>query len=148
MDRESPLTARNRRRLLQRSTRTAATLLAVACAWQQLAHAADEPATASRPPREIQAADSADAPSPATELTENSTLSQWKAASAPERSQLAVAMARARLPSEATKLELATAAMEISGCLTTTARDPRFDAWTLAPTATTCLTAPERPAKE
>lgn len=125
----------------------ATTLLAVASAWQQLAHAGNEPATASLPPSEIQTADSADAPSPAAELTENSTLSQWKAASASERSQLAVAMARTRLPPEATKLELATAAMEISGCLTTTAKDPRFDAWTLAPTATTCLTAPELPAK-
>ena len=56
-------------------------------------------------------------------------------------------MARKHLPAEATKLELATAAMEITGCLTATAKDPRFAAWPLAPTAKTCLTAPERPAQ-
>jgi hypothetical protein len=82
----------------------------------------------------------------AAKLSETSTLAQWKAASASDRSEVAVAIARAKLAPTATKLEVATAAMEISGCLTATARDSRFEAWQVAPTATTCLTAPERPA--
>jgi hypothetical protein len=83
-----------------------------------------------------------------TKLTEQSTLAQWKAADADSRSKVAVAIARKRLAADATKLEVATAAMEISGCLTATARDARFDAWQVEPTAKTCLEAPERPAKK
>jgi hypothetical protein len=79
-------------------------------------------------------------------LAETSTLAEWKAASASARSEVSVAIARRKLPATATKLEIATAAMEISGCVTKTASDARFDAWQVAPTATTCLTAPERPA--
>ena len=52
-----------------------------------------------------------------------------------------------RVVPTATKLEIATAAMEITGCVTSTARDARLDAWQIAPTAATCLDAPERPAK-
>ena len=62
-------------------------------------------------------------------------------------SPITSALARQRLAPDASKLEVASTAMEISGCLTATARDSRFDAWPLAPTAATCLTAPERPAK-
>ena len=80
-------------------------------------------------------------------LSEQSTLAEWKLASAEARSEVAVAIARKRLAADASKLEVATAAMEISGCLSATARDPRFDAWQVAPTAATCLDAPERPAK-
>jgi len=123
------------------------TLLIATCACQQVAHAGDEAAVADPPVGETQAADAAEVQPTTFELTETSTLLQWKTASASERSRLAVAMARKHLPAEAAKLELATAAMEISGCLTATAKDPRFAAWTLAPTAKTCLTAPERPAK-
>jgi hypothetical protein len=82
------------------------------------------------------------------QLTEQSTLAQWKSADAESRSKVAVAIARKRLAADATRLEVATAAMEISGCLTATARDARFDAWQVEPTAKTCLEAPERPAKK
>lgn len=97
-------------------------------------------------------ADPATAPpleSPATPerpvLTGTSTLAEWKAASGPERSHLAVELSRKRLGPGAEDLAVATAAMEITGCLTATARDPRFQAWTVAPTAATCLSAPELP---
>jgi hypothetical protein len=83
-----------------------------------------------------------------TKLTEQSTLADWKTADAEARSEVAVAIARKRLAADATRLEVATAAMEISGCLTATARDARFDAWQVEPTAKTCLEAPERPAKK
>lgn len=82
----------------------------------------------------------------AARLTESSTLAEWKAANASSRSEVAVAIARKKLPPTATKLEIATAAMEISGCLSKTAGDARFDSWQVEPTATTCLTAPEKPA--
>ena len=36
--------------------------------------------------------------------------------------------------------------MEISGCLSATARDERFGGWKVAATAATCLTAPEKEA--
>ncbi len=80
-------------------------------------------------------------------LTGDSTLAEWRAATAAERSQVAVALAKNRLAADAGKLEIATAAMEISGCLSATARDTRLDAWKVAPAAATCLSAPERPKK-
>lgn len=82
------------------------------------------------------------------ELTGQSTLADWKTADAEARSKVAVAIARKRLKSDATKLEVATAAMEITGCLSATARDARFAAWQVEPTAKTCLEAPERPAEK
>jgi hypothetical protein len=85
-----------------------------------------------------------EAPSP---LTGDSTLADWTRATPAERSQVAVALARNNLPADATRLQVATAAMEITGCLTRTAADTRFARWKVAPTAATCLTAPEKPAK-
>lgn len=87
------------------------------------------------------------APRAKQKLTAQSTLAEWKAASPDARSEVAVALARKRLGAGAAKLDVATAAMEITGCLTATARDPRFEAWKVEPTAATCLDAPERPAK-
>jgi hypothetical protein len=81
-------------------------------------------------------------------LTGESTLADWKKADAEARSEVAVTIARKRLGDSATKLEVATAAMEITGCVTVTARDSRFEAWQVAPTATTRLDAPERPEGE
>lgn len=81
----------------------------------------------------------------ATKLTETSTLAEWNAARAANRNALAVSIARAKLPPTATKLELATAAMEITGCVTKTASDARFAGWQVGPTAASCLTAPETP---
>lgn len=124
-----------------------AALLIPTCWWLQPAQAEDEAAIVEPPAGQTQVTDPADVQSPDFKLTETSTLLQWKVASASERSRMSVAMARKHLPAEATKLELATAAMEITGCLTATAKDLRLAAWTLAPTAKTCLTAPERPAK-
>jgi hypothetical protein len=81
----------------------------------------------------------------ATVLSGDSTLADWRGASSSERSRVAVELARERLKPDATKLEIATAAMEITGCLGTTANDLRFSGWKVAPTAATCLTAPEKP---
>ncbi|MFN2376695.1 MAG: hypothetical protein ABR538_09165 [Candidatus Binatia bacterium] len=78
-------------------------------------------------------------------LTENSTLAEWKAATGAERSRLAVALSRKRLGPGAADLTVATAAMEITGCVSATAGDSRFQAWTVEPTAATCLSAPEYP---
>jgi hypothetical protein len=80
-------------------------------------------------------------------LTGESTLADWKAASTDARSEISVAIARKRLGADAAKLDVAKAAMEITGCLTATAGDSRFEAWKVEPTAATCLDAPERPAK-
>jgi len=85
------------------------------------------------------------APEEQPALTETSTLAEWRAASGAERSRLAVEVSRKRLGPGAADLAVATAAMEITGCLSATARDPRFQAWTVAPTAATCLSAPEHP---
>jgi len=57
---------------------------------------------------------------------------------------VAVALAHNRLDVSASKLDLAKTAMEISGCLTRTAQEPRAAAWKVAATAGTCLDAPER----
>ena len=81
-------------------------------------------------------------------LTGDSTLAEWQQASATERSQVAVALAKNRLAPDASKLDVAKTAMEISGCLSATAKDSRLGAWKVAPTATTCLDAPEREAKK
>ena len=78
-------------------------------------------------------------------LTADSTLARWLAATADERTPIAVALARNFLKADASKLEIARAAMEITGCLTRTAKDPKLSAWKVAPTANICLTAPERP---
>lgn len=83
----------------------------------------------------------------ASELTFDSTLAHWREAPATERSHLAVLLARKRLPKDASKLEVATAAMEISGCLTATSGNPSYAAWQIEATAITCLTATERGAK-
>jgi hypothetical protein len=80
-------------------------------------------------------------------LTGESTLADWKAASTDARSEISVAIARKRLGADAAKLDVAKAAMEITGCVTATAGDSRFEAWKVEPTAATCLDAPERPAK-
>jgi len=93
-------------------------------------------------PRAARANDGPPAP-----IDENSTLAQWKAAPTSARSLLAVTLAKKRLPPDPDKLELAKTAMEISGCLTATAKDPRFAGWLVAPTSKTCLEAEERPAK-
>ncbi len=82
-----------------------------------------------------------------TTLSGDSTLAEWTAASAAERSQVAVALAKNRLAPDASKLDVAKTAMEISGCLSATAKDSRLGGWKVAPTATTCLTAPERESK-
>jgi hypothetical protein len=79
-------------------------------------------------------------------LTGDSTLAEWKAASTDARSEISVAIARKRLGADAAKLDVAKAAMEITGCVSATARDPRFEAWKVEPTAATCLDAPEKPA--
>ena len=84
----------------------------------------------------------------APKLTAQSTLAEWKGASADARSRVAVAIARKRLGADAAKLDVATAAMEITGCVSATARDPRFEAWKVEPTAATCLDAPELPSKK
>jgi hypothetical protein len=92
-------------------------------------------------------AESADGPKhgrAARHLGSESTLADWKAAAPDERSKLAVAIAPKRLPADTPKLDIAKRAMEISGCLTKTAGDERFAKWTVEPTATTCLTAPEK----
>ena len=89
----------------------------------------------------------ASVPARAGTLSGDSTLADWSAASATERSGVAVALAKTRLAADATKLDVAKMAMEISGCLSATAKDPRLGAWKVAPTATTCLTAPEREAQ-
>lgn len=78
-------------------------------------------------------------------LTADSTLARWLAATADERTPIAVALARNFLKPDASKLEIARAAMEITGCLTRTAKDPKLSAWKVAPTANICLTAEERP---
>jgi hypothetical protein len=79
-------------------------------------------------------------------LTGESTLAEWKAASTEARSEISVAIARKRLGAEAAKLDVAKAAMEITGCVSATARDSRFEAWKVEATAATCLDAPEKPA--
>lgn len=78
------------------------------------------------------------------ELSGESTLGEWKTASATDRSRVAVLLAKKQLPPNVNHLDLATAAMEITGCLSATATDQRFLAWKVAPTALTCLTAPEQ----
>lgn len=83
--------------------------------------------------------------SPVVHLTADSTLTQWKAADAADRSRVSVEIARTRLGDKADRLEVAKAAMEITGCVSRTAGDARFGAWKVGPTAATCLTAPERP---
>lgn len=83
---------------------------------------------------------------PVVHLGADSTLTQWKAADADDRSRVAVEIARERLGPAADRLALAKAAMEITGCLSRTATDARFGAWKVGPTAATCLSAPERPA--
>lgn len=105
----------------------------------------------------VNAANSDEAPAPpdaprrrhrrsaAPKLTDTSTLAEWNAARPANRNALAVSIARTRLPPAATKLELATAAMEITGCVTKTASDARFAGWQVGPTAASCLTAPETP---
>ena len=80
-------------------------------------------------------------------LSGDSTLTEWQAAASSERSEVAVALARNRLAPDASKLDIAKVAMEISGCLSATAKDSRLGGWKVAPTATTCLTAPERESK-
>ncbi len=83
---------------------------------------------------------------PVVPLDADSTLTQWKAADADDRSRVAVEIARSRVGPDADRLALARAAMEITGCLSRTATDPRFGAWKVGPTAATCLSAPELPA--
>lgn len=83
----------------------------------------------------------------ARRLGESSTLADWKKASTAERSRVAVAIARQRLGEKAEKLDVATMAMEITGCVSKTASDARLDEWTVAAAANTCLTAPELPAR-
>lgn len=107
-------------------------------------------------PRDARAEDSGAAPAAldpapkqeptALRLDGNSTLADWRRATTAERSRIAVALARSSLALDATRLEIATAAMEITGCLSRTASDPKFDAWRVATTAGTCLNAPEKPA--
>ena len=84
---------------------------------------------------------------PVVALSGDSTLAQWQAATAAERSRVAVALARNRLEPTADKLAIATTAMEITGCVSATARDTKLQSWKVAPTATTCLTAREKPGK-
>lgn len=79
-------------------------------------------------------------------LTGESTLAEWKVASTEARSEISVAIARKRLGAAAAKLDVAKAAMEITGCVSATARDSRFESWKVEPTAATCLDAPEKPA--
>jgi hypothetical protein len=83
---------------------------------------------------------------PFVQLTEEATLTQWRAADAADRSRVAVEIARRLLGQEADRLAVAKAAMEITGCVSRTARDARFGAWKVGATAATCLTAPEKPA--
>ena len=122
-------------------------------AWAQEAAALAPPSAdavpAGNPPEGKPPTDAvrADTPAALTTLTGDSTLAQWRTATPTERSRVAVALARNRLAPDANKLEVATAAMEITGCLTATARDAKFDAWKVAPTAATCLSAPERKEK-
>lgn len=77
-------------------------------------------------------------------LNGNSTLAEWRSATPAARSRIAVALAKTHLAPDAAKLEVATVAMEITGCLSKTASDPKFDNWRVATTAGTCLTAPEK----
>jgi len=104
---------------------------------------ADETSTTERTPPG-NAPQETDAP---RTLTGDSTLADWQKATAAERSRVAVALAKNRLAPTATRLEIATAAMEITGCISATARDARFAAWKVAPTAATCLAAPEKKLK-
>jgi hypothetical protein len=83
----------------------------------------------------------------AATLTGDSTLAEWRSATAAARSQVAVSLARNRLAADASKLDVAKLAMEITGCVSATARDSRLDGWKVSPTANTCLTAPEREKK-
>ncbi|HEY2773278.1 MAG TPA: hypothetical protein VGK20_04400 [Candidatus Binatia bacterium] len=81
---------------------------------------------------------------PTDELTGESTLARWKQSPAEDRSRIAVALARNRLAADASKLDVAKMAMEITGCLSATAKDPRAQTWKVAATAATCMTAPEK----
>jgi len=137
--------ARTTRARLRLAACALAALLAASCSWQGTA--GDEPAPSSPIPVADRAVAPTDPMPTTTQLGADSTLAQWRTATTSARSQLAVALARQRLAPDASKLEVASTAMEISGCLTATARDSRFDAWPLAPTAATCLTPPQRPAK-
>ena len=85
---------------------------------------------------------------PLVHLSPDSTLTQWKAADADQRSRVAVEIARGRLGEKPDRLELAKTAMEITGCVSRTAADARFGGWKVGATAATCLTAPERPPGE
>lgn len=80
-------------------------------------------------------------------LDDGATLADWKAATAAQRSRLSVAIARRRLGADTPKLDVATMAMEITGCVSATAEDARLDEWKVAAAAETCLTAPELPAR-
>lgn len=82
---------------------------------------------------------------PRVQLGPGSTLTQWKAADAADRSRVAVELARKRLGNQADRLELAKTAMEITGCVSRTATDARFGSWKVDATAATCLSAPEKP---
>lgn len=82
--------------------------------------------------------------SPVVKLDADSTLTQWKAADAQDRSRVAVDIARSRSGAGADRLTIAKAAMEITGCVTRTAGDARFGNWKVGATAATCLSAPER----
>lgn len=122
-----------------------------------LAPAGPAPAEETAPPGATPAVEAPPSGTAATEpahedearptLTGDSTLAEWTKATAAERSRVAVALAKNRLEPTATKLEIAKTAMEITGCVSSTARDARFAAWKVAPTAATCLTAPEKPSK-
>lgn len=84
--------------------------------------------------------------SPVVRLDAGSTLQQWKAANAADRSRVSVEIARRRLGDKADRLEVARTAMEITGCVSRTASDARFGGWKVDATAATCLTAQERQA--
>lgn len=83
---------------------------------------------------------------PRVQLSSDSTLTQWKAADATDRSRVSVEIARKRLGPRPDRLELAKTAMEITGCVSRTSSDARFGSWKVEATAATCLSAPEKPA--
>ncbi len=107
----------------------------------------EHPAALSGEPSNAASAESRPKGAERRALDGNSTLAQWQAASAAERSRLAVEIARTRLGADAEKIDVATMAMEITGCLSATAKDSRLGEWTVAAAAETCLTAPELPAR-
>ena len=97
-------------------------------------------------PERVEDAGAAEDLAPIVQLDADSTLTQWKAADASARSRLSVEIARKRLGDKPDRLELARTAMEITGCVSRTASDARFGGWKVGATASTCLTAPEKPA--